>query len=274
MSRIHWIASYPKSGNTWVRAIVDRIVRPERPLDINALGETAPSFARLTETYVRDNGITLSASAPGEIRRFWGPVQQQICATAGHDVFLKTHNVAARFDSGPFPDPGSSGSAIYVVRDPRDVALSYAYHYKITPGLAVVALCTSTAFNIKQEHLGLTELLMSWGEHVLGWTSLNSCPLLVLRYEDMLADPAAAVREIAAFLGKPLSADQIAPIVAATAFQQLKGQEKTRGFNESVRSEGFFRAGCAGQWREVEDQSVFAPLLEKNGKVMRRHGYR
>jgi hypothetical protein len=108
----------------------------------------------------------------------------------------------------------------------------------------------------------------------VGWTSLKSCPLLVLRYEDMLADPAAAVREIAAFLGKPLSTDQIAPIVAATAFQQLKGQEKARGFNESVRSEGFFRAGRAGQWREVEDQSVFAPLLEKNGKVMRRHGYR
>ena len=60
MSRITWIASYPKSGNTWVRAIVDRIVHPERPLDLNALGSTAPSFARLTEKFVARHGIGLS----------------------------------------------------------------------------------------------------------------------------------------------------------------------------------------------------------------------
>jgi Sulfotransferase domain len=272
MSRITWIASYPKSGNTWVRAIVDRIVDPKRPLDINALGATAPSFARLTQDYVRAHQIALSASAPGEVRRCWTPVQRQICE-AGRDAFLKTHNIAARFDSGRFPDPHSTAAAIYVVRDPRDVALSYAYHYKMPLGMAVMALCTSSAHNIKQEALGMTELLMSWGEHVQGWTSLKGCPLLVLRYEDLLADPAAGVRAIGGFLERPLSADQVDAIVAATAFDQLKGQEAAHGFNESVRSEGFFRAGRAGQWREVNDQSTFAPLLEKNGRVMKRHSY-
>jgi len=272
MARIHWIASYPKSGNTWVRAIVDRIVRPERPFDINALGGTAPSFARLTQRFVAEQEIRLSASAPGEVRRYWTPLQRQLCAAAEHDIFLKTHNIAARFDSGPFPDPGSTASAIYVVRDPRDVVMSYAYHYKMTLGLAVVALCTSSAFNVKQEHLGMTELLMSWGEHVQGWTSLKRCPLLVLRYEDMLADPVAAVRAIAGFLDRPLSQDQIDAIVAATSFDQLKGQEKASGFNESVRTEGFFRAGRSGQWHEVEE-AVFQPLLDKNARVMKKHGY-
>jgi hypothetical protein len=273
MRRIHWIASYPKSGNTWVRAIVDRIVHAERPFDINALGKTAPSFASLTQKHVERHGIALSGSAPGEVRRWWTPLQRELCAAADQPVFLKTHNVAARFDSGPFPDPDSSASAIYILRDPRDVALSYAWHYKMTVGLAVVALCTSSAFNIKQEALGLTELLMSWGEHVQGWTSLKSCPLLVLRYEDLLADPATAVRQIGKFLDRPLSADQVAEIVAATSFQQLQGQEKAHGFNESVRPDGFFRTGTAGQWRDVKDQSVFAPLIDKNGRTMRRHGY-
>lgn len=273
MRRIHWIASYPKSGNTWVRAIVDRIVHPERPFDINSLGKTAPSFARLIENYVARNGISIPASAPGEARRWWTPVQRELCEAADDEIFLKTHNVAARFDSGPFPDPESSASAIYILRDPRDVALSYAWHYKMTLGLAVVALCTSSAFNVKQERSGLTELLMSWGEHVQGWTSLKRCPLLVLRYEDLLADPATAVRRIATFLAKPVSAAQVDDIAAATSFGELRDQEKARGFNESVRRDGFFRAGTAGQWREVEDQSVFAPLIDKNARMMRRHGY-
>jgi hypothetical protein len=273
MRRIHWIASYPKSGNTWVRAIVECIVHPERPLDINALGRTAPSFARLTQKYVERNGIGVPASAPGEVRRWWTPVQREICEAADDEIFLKTHNVAAKFDSGPFPDPASSAGAIYILRDPRDVALSYAHHYKYTLGLAVVALCTSSAFNIKQEQPGLTELLMSWGEHVQGWTSLKACPLLVLRYEDLLADPAAAVRQIGEFLDKPLFPDQAAAIAAATSFDQLQGQEKTHGFNESVRRDGFFRAGTAGQWRDHADPSVFQPLLDKNARMMRKHGY-
>ncbi len=240
MARIHWIASYPKSGNTWVRAIVDRIVRPERPLDINALGGTAPSFARLTQRFVAEQEIRLSASAPGEVRRYWTPLQRQLCEAAEHDIFLKTHNVAARFDSGPFPDPGSTASAIYVRARSARRRMSYAYHYKMTLGLAVVALCTSSAFNIKQEHLGMTELLMSWGEHVQGWTSLKRCPLLVLRYEDMLADPVAAVRAVAGFLDRPLSPDQIDAIVAATSFDQLKGQEKASGLQRIRPWRGFF----------------------------------
>jgi aryl sulfotransferase len=273
MRRINWIASYPKSGKTWVCAIVDRIAHPERPMDINALGNTAPSFSALTQKFVERSGIKLSGSAPGEVRRWWPEVQRQICETADKEIFLKTHNVAGKFDSGPFPDPGSTASAIYILRDPRDVALSYAWHYKMTLGLAIVALCTSSAFNIKQEHLGLTELLMSWGEHVFGWTSLKRCPLLVLRYEDLLANPAAGVRAIGKFLDKPLSADQVDAIVAATSFQELKGQEQACGFNESVRSDGFFRTGTAGQWRDVEEQSVFQPLIDKNARIMRRHGY-
>jgi Sulfotransferase domain len=273
MGRIHWIASYPKSGNTWVRAIVDRMVHPERPLDINALRKTAPGFSSLTQKFVERNGIKLSGSAPGEVRRWWREVQREICETSGQEIFLKTHNVAAKFDSGPFPDPGSTASAIYILRDPRDVALSYAYHYKMTLGLAIVALCTSSAFNIKQEQLGLTELLMSWGEHVFGWTSLKRCPLLVLRYEDLLADPAEGVRAIGKFLDKPVASEQVDAIVAATSFQELQRQEKAHGFNESVRREGFFRAGTARQWREVKDQSVFQPLIEKNRRMMRSHGY-
>ena len=273
MRRIVWIASYPKSGNTWVRAIVDRILHPDTPFDINRLGNTAPSFNNIVQRFVDEQKIQLSASAPGEVRRYWTPVQKQICESADGPVFLKTHNVAAKFDSGPFPDPTCTTSAIYILRDPRDVALSWAYHYKTSLGIAVMALCTSSAHNVKQEALGKTELLMSWGEHVYGWTSLKRRKVLVLRYEDLLADTREGVRQIGAFLNNPLSDAQVDAIVGTTAFSQLKQQERERGFRESVRTEGFFRAGTAGQWRDVKDQKVFQPIIEKHRREMRRHAY-
>ena len=250
MKQITWLASYPKSGNTWLRAIVDRIVRPERPFDVNALGETAPAFSGLTARLIADRGVEVPVSAPGEVRRYWAATQDAICSNSDKEIFLKTHNVAAKFDCGHFPDLSLTRSAIYIVRDPRDVALSFAYHYRHP-----------------------TELLLSWGEHVAGWTALKRIPLLVLRYEDLLANPEAEIRLIAGFLGKQASKKQAQDIAAATSFEQLRRQEAAHGFTEAVRSGGFFRVGKAQQWRDVKDQSVFQPLLDKFSRLMRRYGY-
>jgi aryl sulfotransferase len=273
MRRITWLASYPKSGNTWLRAIVDRIVRPECPFDVNALGETAPAFSGLTAHFIADHGIEVPVSAPGEVRRYWAATQHAICSRSENEVFLKTHNVAAKFDCGHFPDPNMTKSAIYMVRDPRDVAISFAWHYRHPMGLAVAALCSSSTFNFKPQRIGRTELLLSWGEHVAGWTALKRFPLLVLRYEDLLAETEAEIHRIAGFLGKPVSETQVQDIAAATSFEQLRRQEAERGFTEAVRSGGFFRVGKAQQWRDVNDQSVFQPLLDKFSRLMRRYGY-
>jgi len=273
MGKIIWLASYPKSGNTWLRAIVDRIVRPERPFDLNALGETAPAFSGLTERFIAKHGVEVPVSAPGEVRRYWAAAQHAICSSSEQEIFLKTHNVAAKFDCGYFPDPNLTKSVVYIVRDPRDVAISFAYHYRHPLGLAVAALCTSSAFNFKPQQIGRTELLTSWGEHVAGWTALQRFPLLVLRYEDLSVDAEAGVRRVAGFLGKQVSEKQVNDIVAATSFEQLRRQEAERGFREAVRARGFFRAGRAQQWREVSDQSVFQPLLDRFSRLMRRYGY-
>jgi hypothetical protein len=273
MRQITWLASYPKSGNTWLRAIVDRIVRPEHPFDVNALGETAPAFSGLMERFVAKQGIQVPPSAPGEVRRYWTAAQHAICSSSEREIFLKTHNVAAKFDSGYFPDPKLTKSVIYIVRDPRDVAISFAYHYGRPLGLAVAALCSSRSFNFKPQQMSRAELLMSWGEHVAGWTSLKRFPVLVLRYEDLLANGETGVRRIAGLVGKQVSEQQVRDVVAATSFEQLRRQEAERGFTEAVRARGFFRVGKAQQWRDVRDQSVFQPLLDRFSRLMRRYGY-
>jgi hypothetical protein len=273
MGRITWIASYPKSGNTWLRAIVDRIVRPERPFELNALGETSFALSGLTEQFIADHGGEVPLSAPGEVRRYWAATQHVLCSSSERQLFVKTHNVAAKFDCGYFPDPDCTESVIYILRDPRDVAISFAYHYRYPLGLGVAALCSSSTFNFKPEQIGRTELLMSWGEHVASWTSLKRFPLLVLRYEDLLANAEAGVRRIGGFLGRQLSEAQIKDAVAATSFEHLRREEAEHGFNEAVRAGRFFRVGRAQQWRDIKDQSVFAPLLEKFSRPMRRYRY-
>jgi Sulfotransferase domain len=273
MRRITWLASYPKSGNTWLRAIVDRIVRPEHPFDVNALGETAPAFAGVTARFIAKQGVEAPLSTPGEVRRYWAAAQQAICSSSEQEIFLKTHNVAAKFDCGYFPDPTLTKSVIYIVRDPRDVAISFAYHYRRPLGLAVAALCSSWSFNFKPRQMGRTELLTSWGEHVAAWTALKRFPLLVLRYEDLLANAESGVRRIAGLLGKQVSEQQVRDVVAATSFERLRRQEAERGFTEAVRARGFFRVGKARQWRDVGDQRVFQPLLDRFDKLMRRYGY-
>ena len=95
----------------------------------------------------------------------------------------------------------------------------------------------------------------------------------MLRYEDLLANPEAEIRLIAGFLGKQASKKQAQDIAAATSFEQLRRQEAEHGFTEAVRSGGFFRVGKAQQWRDVKDQSVFQPLLDKFSRLMRRYGY-
>ena len=157
------------------------------------------------------------------------------------------------------------------MRDPRDVAISFAWHYRHPLGLAVAALCSSRLSTSSHSRSG-TELLTSWGEHVAGWTALKRFPLLVLRYEDLLADAEASVRRIAEFLGNQLSEKQVKDVVAATSFEQLRRQGPAR-FTEAVRSGGFFRVGRAQQWREVKDQGVFRPLLDGFARPMRRYGY-
>jgi hypothetical protein len=273
MRRITWLASYPKSGNTWLRAIVDRIVRPEHPFDVNALGETAPAFSGLTAQFIATRGVEATLSTAGEVRRYWAAAQHAICSSSEQEIFLKTHNVAAKFDCGYFPDPNLTKSVIYIVRDPRDVAISFAHHYGRSLGRAVAALCSSWSFNFEPEQMGRTELLTSWGEHVAAWTSLKRFPVLVLRYEDLLANVGAQIRLIAGFLDKQVSEQQVRDVVAATAFEQLRRQEAERGFSEAVRARGFFRVGKAQQWREVRDQSVFQPLLDRFDRLMRRYGY-
>ena len=264
MTNIVWLASYPKSGNTWIRAIVYSALFGQ--MTIHELGGMIPNFAFFASQL---NGGKFDS--PGQIRHFWEEAQSQLCKSAGNErVLLKTHNAAGVYDVGEFPSRKHSEKAVYIVRDPRDVAVSYSSHFGLSLESAINSLLNESNINFKTEDLSRGEFLSSWGNHVNSWQNA-AIPVFQLRYEDLIDNPAKHIKKVLSFLDiKPVIT--IENIVTMTSFEKLAKQEKTRGFAEASKNQFFFRQGRKSQWTEF-DENKFKKLIIKFEPVMRSLGY-
>ena len=124
MKNITWVASYPKSGNTWIRTILYSAIFGK--LDINGMGSFIPNFAYLASELLGDG-----FKDPMDIKYKWLETQKRISESAiskSKSCIIKTHNAAGNYDVGIFPNPKFSANAIYIVRDPRDIVLSFSHH--------------------------------------------------------------------------------------------------------------------------------------------------
>jgi len=192
-------------------------------------------------------------------------------------VYCKTHDAYHLTPSGEplFPAAVTVG-AIYVVRDPRAVAVSLASS-KAEPIDRAIArmddpdemLSGSTA----RSHQHMRQRLLRWSEHVESWLAAPF-PVHLLRYEDMHADPHAAFSAAAAFLGLPRGREQIAAAIEASSFSRLQAREREAGFVERPRRMAtFFRQGRTDGWRRELTPEQAARIVAAHGPVMRRLGY-
>jgi len=268
---VFWIASYPKSGNTWVRSIMGSLRAGGRAPDFKAFGRVCPNAASRWWIEEALDLPTEDLTAP-ELARARAAAARAAAAQPGLHC-LKVHD---RYDPTLFPADATSGT-VYIVRDPRDVAPSWADHMDVPldetirrmglPGFRVGR--TITAFHPQTE-----QVLSSWSEHVTSWLNGVPGPLLLLRYEDMLADPRRAVARLAAFLGLPNDPETVARTVEACRFQALRAAEEANGFRErQEHQERFFRQGRAGAWPAALSPAQAARLLADHGAVMARMGY-
>ena len=174
MKNIVWLASYPKSGNTWVRAIVCSALFGS--LDIRKLGKMIPNFSVIAAQLKQEKFDT-----PGQIRHLWGQAQKHLCESSGSNrILLKTHNAAGVYDIGEFPSRQFTQKAVYVVRDPRDVAISYSHHFGHDLQTSINSLLNESNFNFNPKDLSRGEFLSSWGNHVKSWRN-TPFPVLLIR---------------------------------------------------------------------------------------------
>ena len=271
---IWWLASYPKSGNTWLRAVLVSLTS-QGSLDINDMAALGP-MASLRAAFDDTLGVD-SADLPFEQQADLRPrVYETWAAEAERPLYCKVHDAYHLTPSGePLIPPAATRGAIYVARDPRAVAVSYSHHSGRALDATIARMGSDATVDGSPRGLSwsLRQRLLRWSDHVASWLAAPF-PVHLVRYEDMLADPHETFAGIAAFLGLARDRATIAAAVEATAFSRLQAQERSAGFAEKPwGAAAFFREGRSDGWRRVLTPEQADRIVAAHGPMMRRLGY-
>ncbi len=277
MTGIVWLASYPKSGNTWLRLFLTSLAAGGKPVDINRQDLFAPqAYGRSFFAAALD--VEASDLTQSEIEAVQPYLCRQDVAEAPLPLFRKTHDAWRTNAAGePLFPAETTAAAIYIVRDPRDVAVSLAHHIGKETDWIIDFMADPDAMLSQQKHRLLLQMpvhLSSWSRHVESWLDSPGLNFLRLRYEDMLATPESTLAAAARFAHLPVQPDSLAEALAACQFETLRAQEDMNGFRERPpEMERFFRRGKAGGWCDSLTPAQAARIERDHGAVMARLGY-
>jgi hypothetical protein len=275
MGNLLWIASYPKSGNTWMRAFIENYLQNlPRPVDINDLLKLSTAEARSDRyaQFVSDGRKTTELSTE-EVCAIRPLVQADIARKAPATVFVKTHNFLGEYKGYPLHNSSVTSGAIYLVRNPLDVAVSMANYFDYSVDDAISYMAEEMT-GTPNEEANVPQIISSWSSHVQSWTANPESQVLVLRYEDLLRNALKEFKKVVSFLGQAKDPNRLKKAVRFSSFDQLKAQESKHGFierHENARS--FFRKGRQNQWREMLNDRQIQKIVDDHGEQMARFRY-
>jgi len=276
--KIIFISSYPKSGNTWLRCIISALLNNQNGKfhfdDLINIGlfSRESHFKHIKDLQYQKNG-NLDFNF---LSNHWIKAQQKINSENSKIKFFKTHSVR-KISDRCFTDESVCLGYIYIIRDPRDIAISYTHH---CGGNLDVAIHTML-FNEKNysSHHKANELVSTWKQHLFSWNKFNTVPRLFIKYEDMLEDSKKILLEIISFINNltNLSIRQdgvfLNNVLGSTNFAYLQSLETKNDFKEATANTSFFRKGTANQWRSILTKEQ-KNLIKNELKVPMEHlGY-
>jgi aryl sulfotransferase len=268
------VASFPKSGNTWTRIVLERLRRGAN-LPINGLDA---NFQGLGRRLLFDSIFPINAAdlAREDIENLLPDMYRQAAAEATEPPFVKVHDNVRRTAAGEwlFP-PDCVSAALYITRHPYDVAVSNAAHFGITVETAVEFLAEEPVPGVVTFlPEWLEQYFGTWSQNVSSWLDHAPYFLTVARYEDLLDDPVGQFVRLARAGGLSVTTDDVARVVEASRFDLLQEYESNHGFCERPQtSSQFFRAGRIRSWEGILDQRMRDRILHDHGAVMKRMGY-
>lgn len=276
MAKIIWLASYPKSGNTWMRILINNYWQDGTvPADINKLDGGPIASARTC--FDELVGVEASALEDTVIERLRPDVYRFMAAEAQKPLYMKVHDAWKLTDrqEAIFPADITAG-VIYIMRNPLDLAAACANHWGIRVSLAVDNLCNPDFIMSKsQDRLApqLRQRIGSWSSHVQSWLDDAALPVHIVRYEDLHRDTYAVFRQVVCFCKLPYTASRVRKAVAFSDFAEMRRQEQSKGFRERMKAEVFFRRGQVGAWREELSAAQIEKIVAVHGPMMQRFGY-
>ena len=279
---IVWLASYPKSGNTWLRSIISALIYSQDGLFNFELLKKIPQFP--TQKYFRE--FTDDYTNIHEIKKYWIAAQDKI--NLGNEIkFLKTHHINCKVDDYSFTNKRNTCATIYIVRDPRNLVNSISNHYDKSINEAKEFLITPKTLgasknnhNLKNGHV--VTLIGNWAENYNFWKQTNENFLLV-KYENLLNNINFELEKIVLFLKKYTNFDvndkKLENIIKTTNFSHLKKREKEGLFDENVftkstnRKINFFHQGPENNWKSKLESKIVDEINLKFKNEMIELGY-
>jgi len=291
MSGIVWLASYPKSGNTWLRLLLSAFSDKGEKLDINEMSERggiASARGPFDYRMLIDSGLLTHE----EIERLRPRVHEEIAQDWQEEEneergnlpvrFTKVHDAYTLTADGEPLLAGAKGAngAVIIVRDPRDVAPSLANHMHLSLDDAIAFMADPEAgfcMNRSSQPTQLRQRLPSWSGHAESWLGQRDIPVHLVRYEDLKRDTAAMLKGVLAFAGIPAEDSAVERAVGMTDFARLQEQEREQGFHEwrdrTRTGRLFFRRGETGSWKTELTPEQAGRIVEAHAAMMQRLGY-
>ena len=266
---IIWIASYPKSGNTWVRSLLSTYLYTEDgSFNFNLLKKILKFPSKIYLKY-----FTKDFSDIKKISEYWISAQERInLFNENKSVLLKTHSALCTLENNSFTNKQNTQAVIYIVRDPRNVITSISNHYSLSIEESYDFMIDNkkilTSDRWGGEDFGISEVLGSWSQHYKSWQNIKFAPILNIKYENLIDDTKNSLITIINFLQKFTDAKvdekKILKTIKSCNFENLREMEIKQGFDESAYSEklekkvNFFHLGKENNW-----EKLLRPEMEK-----------
>ena len=282
---IIWIASYPKSGNTWIRSLLGSyFFTKDGIFNFNVL----KSIEQFTP-HIPDSILDEKIHYQSKVSKSWIISQKKI--NEDNKIhFLKTHNAMCAINGNSFTDKFNTLAAIYVVRDPRNVLTSISHHYEINQNESLEFLTNKRKiiYPIKPGSKNKSNendfnFLSDWSTHYNSWKNIGFCPIKIIKYEDIILNDKKTFISILNFLSKfmksNINEEKLKNALQSTSFDKLSSLEKKIGFDESVYSKNtqkkikFFNLGKKNKWKKMLDKNIAKNIEKTFSKEMNELGY-